>query len=221
MRNSVASSDNVARSRLAHSALRVRNLVFYWSSGEGVPAARIAKFQSPVEKDLQKLTAILCVFMRFRVKKRSKHVGFRTCNPTVAAASGRRREGAGNSKSVFDQHLGRQMFHVKQIVNKNSSLSSPAIGFHFLPFLGFLDCAALHQIADATRATRGYIALDARNSSPAIRQRQLRGSVPRGLVGDGAGQRGGARLWRRSLDGPASDAFRALVRNRLRGLLRL
>jgi hypothetical protein len=29
------------------------------------------------------------------------------------------------------------MFHMKQTVNKNSGLSSPAIGFHFLLLFGF------------------------------------------------------------------------------------
>jgi hypothetical protein len=74
----------------------------------------------------------IAYFLRFCVKKRSKHVGFHTCNIAVAAA-----------KSFFDQHLDAKVFHVKQSLNHNLGLSSSAIDFHFLLFSAFWDASRL------------------------------------------------------------------------------
>jgi hypothetical protein len=75
--------------------------------------------------------------LRFGVKKRSKHVGFRNRNLAVATASAQWREGTTELKSFVDQHLGVPMFHVKQRVNKRSGLSSRRIGFHFFAVFAF------------------------------------------------------------------------------------
>ena len=64
--------------------------------------------------------------------RRFSHLQLRGCSGLRPGA-----RGGEELKSLFDQNLDAQMFHVKQKENANLGLSSPAIDFHFLPISGF------------------------------------------------------------------------------------